>query len=54
MSAPHTRRLVAGMVGGGAGADIGKTHRYAMRLDDQFDCRPASSAGTAAFRRAGR
>lgn len=37
MSAPHTRRLVAGMVGGGAGADIGKTHRHAMRLDDQFD-----------------
>jgi predicted dehydrogenase len=25
------------MVGGGAGADIGKTHRYAMRLDDQFE-----------------
>jgi predicted dehydrogenase len=24
------------MIGGGAGADIGKTHRYAMRLDDQF------------------
>ena len=37
MSAPHTRRLVAGMVGGGAGADIGKTHRHAMRLDDLFD-----------------
>jgi predicted dehydrogenase len=37
MSAPHTGRLVAGMVGGGAGADIGKTHRHAMRLDDQFD-----------------
>jgi predicted dehydrogenase len=25
------------MVGGGPGADIGKTHRYAMRLDDHFD-----------------
>ncbi|QCP00190.1 Gfo/Idh/MocA family oxidoreductase [Arthrobacter sp. 24S4-2] len=37
MSEPRTRRLVAGMVGGGAGADIGKTHRYAMRLDDQFE-----------------
>lgn len=37
MSAPHTRRLVAGMVGGGVGADIGKTHRYAMRMDDQFE-----------------
>lgn len=24
------------MVGGGPGADIGKTHRYAMRLDDRF------------------
>src|SRR4051812_50192072 len=24
------------MVGGGAGADIGKTHRHAMRLDDQY------------------
>ena len=29
-------RLVAGMVGGGDGADIGKTHRHAMRLDDQY------------------
>lgn len=37
MSAAHARRLVAGMVGGGFGADIGKTHRYAMRLDDQFE-----------------
>ncbi|YCH06454.1 Gfo/Idh/MocA family protein [Arthrobacter sp. alpha11c] len=37
MSAPNTRRLIAGMVGGGAGADIGKTHRYAMRLDDHFE-----------------
>jgi predicted dehydrogenase len=31
-----SRRLTAGMVGGGAGADIGKTHRHAMRLDDQY------------------
>ena len=30
------RHLVAGMVGGGAGADIGKTHRWAMRLDDRY------------------
>ena len=37
MSASHSRRLVAGMVGGGAGADIGKTHRHALRLDDQFE-----------------
>ena len=36
MSEPRTRRLAAGMVGGGAGADIGKTHRYAMRLDDRY------------------
>ena len=31
------RRLVAGMVGGGAGADIGKTHRWGMRLDDRYE-----------------
>lgn len=37
MTASKNTRLVAGMVGGGAGADIGKTHRYAMRLDDQFE-----------------
>ncbi|HKS02391.1 MAG TPA: Gfo/Idh/MocA family oxidoreductase [Arthrobacter sp.] len=37
MSEPHARRLVAGMIGGGAGADIGKTHRRAMRLDGEFD-----------------
>lgn len=36
MSRTGDRRLVAGMVGGGAGADIGKTHRFAMRLDDRF------------------
>ena len=28
--------LRAGMVGGGAGADIGKTHRFGMRLDDRY------------------
>ncbi|MDI2034321.1 Gfo/Idh/MocA family protein [Paenarthrobacter nitroguajacolicus] len=39
MSAPNSRQLVAGMVGGGSGADIGKTHRYAMRLDGHFDLR---------------
>ncbi|MEV7605832.1 Gfo/Idh/MocA family oxidoreductase [Paenarthrobacter sp. NPDC089322] len=37
MSAPDSRQLVAGMVGGGPGADIGKTHRYAMRLDGHYD-----------------
>src|SRR5258705_7151591 len=30
-------RLAAGMVGGGEGADIGKTHRHAMRLDDHYE-----------------
>ncbi len=29
-------RLSAGMVGGGIGADIGKTHRNGMRLDDRY------------------
>ena len=34
------RRVSAGMVGGGLGADIGKTHRNGMRLDDRYsiDC----------------
>ncbi len=36
MTAPGSRQLSAGMVGGGVGADIGKTHRFALRLDDQF------------------
>ncbi|MGA8211775.1 MAG: Gfo/Idh/MocA family oxidoreductase [Nocardioidaceae bacterium] len=36
MSHTGARRLSAGMVGGGRGADIGKTHRYAMRLDDRY------------------
>lgn len=36
MSEQGSRHLSAGMVGGGEGADIGKTHRYAMRLDDQY------------------
>jgi predicted dehydrogenase len=30
------RQLLAGMVGGGVGADIGKTHRFAMRSDDRY------------------
>lgn len=30
------RQLSAGMVGGGFGADIGRTHRHAMRLDDRY------------------
>lgn len=30
------RRISAGMVGGGVGADIGKTHRNGMRLDDRY------------------
>lgn len=36
MSERGSRQLAAGMVGGGAGADIGKTHRFAMRLDDRY------------------
>ena len=36
MAAAGTRQLMAGMVGGGVGADIGKTHRFAMRLDDRY------------------
>ncbi len=36
MSEQMRRRLSAGMVGGGLGADIGKTHRNAMRLDDRY------------------
>ena len=31
------RRLRAGMVGGGAGANIGVAHRYAIRLDDRYE-----------------
>jgi hypothetical protein len=36
VGAAGTRQLMAGMVGGGVGADIGKTHRFAMRLDDRY------------------
>jgi len=36
MAAAGTRQLMAGMVGGGVGAGIGKTHRFAMRLDDRY------------------
>lgn len=36
MSTQKARRLSAGMVGGGIGADIGKTHRNGMRLDDRY------------------
>jgi hypothetical protein len=36
MGQAGARQLVAGMVGGGIGADIGKTHRAAMRLDGRF------------------
>jgi predicted dehydrogenase len=37
MSERGTLRLSAGMVGGGDGADIGKTHRVAMNLDGHYD-----------------
>ena len=36
VSAAGTPQLMAEMVGGGVGADIGKTHRFAMRLDDRY------------------
>ena len=36
MSEKGDLHLVAGMVGGGEGADIGKTHRHAMRLDGRY------------------
>lgn len=36
MSEPSDRRLVAGMVGGGARAMIGTAHRHAMWLDNQY------------------
>lgn len=32
----HERRLSAGMIGGGPGADIGRTHRHAMNLDGRY------------------
>ena len=31
------RRIRLGMVGGGEGAFIGGVHRFAARLDDQFE-----------------
>jgi predicted dehydrogenase len=37
MSEEGDLRLAAGMVGGGEGADIGKSHRHAMRLDGHYD-----------------
>ncbi len=37
MSEKGGLRLLAGMVGGGKGADIGKTHRHAMRVDDHYE-----------------
>lgn len=37
MSDPNKRRRVRlGMVGGGAGSNIGQAHRYAARLDDRY------------------
>lgn len=37
MEIDRSRRLKAGMVGGGAGAGIAKVHRAAMRLDGHYD-----------------
>ncbi|GAA1996805.1 Gfo/Idh/MocA family oxidoreductase [Nakamurella flavida] len=36
MGAAGDGRLRVGMIGGGPGADIGRTHRFAMRLDDRY------------------
>lgn len=36
MSENKPRKLCLGMVGGGAGSNIGETHRYAARLDDRY------------------
>ena len=36
MSPAGASRLSAGMVGGGAGSNIGATHRYGLRLDDRY------------------
>jgi predicted dehydrogenase len=38
MSQPNNkpRKVQLGMVGGGAGSNIGQTHRYAARLDDRY------------------
>jgi len=49
-AAADTRRIRLGMVGGGEGAFIGGVHRFAARLDDQFELVAgalASSAGKA-------
>jgi predicted dehydrogenase len=37
MAHDTVRRLRTGMVGGGLGADIGRTHRWAMRIDDRYE-----------------
>jgi predicted dehydrogenase len=37
MATEETRRVRAGMVGGGPGAGIAETHRAAMRLDDRYE-----------------
>src|SRR5206468_1471211 len=36
MATEETRKVRAGMVGGGPGAGIAETHRTAMRLDDRY------------------
>jgi predicted dehydrogenase len=37
MATEGTRKVKAGMVGGGPGAGIAETHRTAMRLDDRYE-----------------
>jgi len=38
----HSRKIRAGMVGGGAGSGIGESHRMAMRLDNRYALLAAS------------
>jgi predicted dehydrogenase len=42
----ESRRIRLGMVGGGEGAFIGGVHRYAARLDDQFELVAGALAST--------
>ena len=43
----ETRRIRLGMVGGGEGAFIGGVHRFAARLDDQYELVAGALASTA-------
>ena len=43
----ESRRIRLGMVGGGEGAFIGGVHRFALRMDDQFELVAGALASTA-------